>query len=88
MLLRTLERIEEELNNVRQERRRAEQDSTSQLSILEGWEGALVWVKRIIKEEGAMNVACEQDDEKCPSLYGASCQCLEAAPAGSELPSG
>lgn len=50
--MKTLERIEEELSKVREERKRAEQDSTSQLPILEGWEGALVWVKRIIKEEG------------------------------------
>lgn len=47
-----LERIEAELAAVRQERRRAEQDSTSQLPLLEGWEGALVWVKQVIKEEG------------------------------------
>lgn len=51
MLIKILERIETELNNVREERRKAEQDTTSQLPILEGWEGALVWVKRIIKEE-------------------------------------
>ena len=47
----TLERIEQELNKVREERKQAlEQDKNSELSILEGWEGALVWVKRIIKE--------------------------------------
>ena len=46
-----LERIEAELVAVRQERRRAEQDTTSYLPVLEGWEGALVWVKGIIKEE-------------------------------------
>lgn len=47
----TLERIEQELNKVREERKQAlEEDENSELSILEGWEGALVWVKRIIKE--------------------------------------
>lgn len=49
--METLERIEAELSKVREERRRAEQDNTSQLPILEGWEGALVWVKRIIREK-------------------------------------
>jgi len=58
-----LERIEAELNGVREERRRAEQDSNSQLPILEGWEGALVWVKRIMKEEAqARAYAPEIDD--------------------------
>jgi len=61
--MRTLERIQAELDKVREERRRAEQDSTSQLPILEGWEGALVWVKRIMKEEAqAKSYTYEIDD--------------------------
>lgn len=35
-----------------------------------------------------MNLACELDKEECPSFYGSSCECLEAASAGSKLPSG
>ena len=44
------EKIMQELEKVREEMERAEQDGSSDFALLEGWEKALEWVLRNMRE--------------------------------------
>lgn len=46
------EKVEKELEKVREEMERAEQDGNSDLALLEGWEKALEWVLRQLEGSG------------------------------------